>query len=189
MLRLPPNSLSREAICALELFTGINPISIPEYSASCMFRFAFSERRYLYELFVNIKDRVFDSLPFSEHRDYFLPKGSIPSHSILHNLINCLHFQGFHSRIPQVCSQDPSHRWILNEALPSFQPVILPPNSKGLQSACIRVLNYSSAFHSSSSLSAFPWGVIGMLLKSSHPCGAGAPPHPPGRSIGNPDKK
>ena len=44
VFRLPPNSSSREASTNVGLYTGVDPISLPEYCAAVRCRFAFSER-------------------------------------------------------------------------------------------------------------------------------------------------
>ena len=93
-------------------------------------------------------NRVRDNLPLTELTGFFLPKGGIQSNSILHNLIECLHFQGQFNKIHQVCEQHPETRWILNATLPSFNPLQLPPGSRGLQSEFMHILNLSNSFHS-----------------------------------------
>ena len=83
VFRLPPNSLSREVSTNVGLFTGIDPISLPEYCAAVRFRFAFSEQQYLFDLYSRVRVRVLDCLPLVELTGFFLPKGSSSSHSIL----------------------------------------------------------------------------------------------------------
>ena len=47
VLRLPPNSLSREAVFGITLFAGISPFNLTLFLSACMFRVAFSKKNYL----------------------------------------------------------------------------------------------------------------------------------------------
>ena len=58
ILRMPPNSLSRDLAHSLGVFTQVEPIALESYCAACLCRFASSERVYLHRLANEIKDRV-----------------------------------------------------------------------------------------------------------------------------------
>ena len=102
----------------------------------------------------HIRSRILDVLPFAEHTDYFLPKGSISSNSILHNLLDALHFKGVHSDIALWCTHHLEDNWILNASLPNSN-IIIPAKFKGIQSACLHFLVSTSPFHNASSISNF----------------------------------
>ena len=144
--------LSREVSTNVGLFTGIDPISLPEYCAAVRFRFAFSERRYLFDLCSRVRVRILDCLPLVELTDFFLPKGSISSHCILTNLLQALHFEGIHARIP-ACVSD-TDNWILNVSLPN-SIIDIPSQFKGIQSACLHFLISTSLYQNQSRISNF----------------------------------
>ena len=137
-------------------------MNLVNYLKACQFRFAFSERNYLLQLWQTVKARVEDISPFAEFTAYFLPKGGLNSFSILHNLIETLHLQGPTAIIHQVCQSQPSHRWILAAALPSLTALRLPPGFHGMQSAVLHVLNSYSKFYGDP-ISAFQSYLLSML--------------------------
>lgn len=67
------DSLSRDLAHSLGVFTHVEPIALEPYCATCLYRFAASEKVYLRRLANEIKDRVLYCLPFSEFGDRFFP--------------------------------------------------------------------------------------------------------------------
>jgi hypothetical protein len=135
ILRMPPNSISRELSHSLGGFTHIEPCALESYCAACLYRFASSERSYFLSLERKIKERVLLCLPFSERRHRYLPSGGLSSPCILQQLLDALDFKGFLTKIHDSCEATPAHSWILN-----FPRAPAPSVYSGIQSAVIRIL-------------------------------------------------
>ena len=78
-----------------------------------------------------------DYLPLVELTGFFLPKGSISSHCILTNLLQALHFEGIHARIPACVGE--TDYWSRNMSLPD-SIIDIPSQFKEIQSACLHLL-------------------------------------------------
>ena len=96
ILRLPPNCFSRDLLCRLGAFTGVQPLPLFEYCLAVSYRFAHSERKYLCSLAVQIKEIVGDNMPLAGAVTNVVPDGGHFCKPILQTLFEALAFKSEH---------------------------------------------------------------------------------------------
>jgi len=137
ILRMPPNSMSRQLCHSVSFCAVVDPIPLNAYCKANLFRFAHSERDYLLQLQAEISEIAKDDLPFTQMCKYCLPEGGLGSPPILEELIDAIHLEGNFKSIRKSCLQVPSFSWILNYPASTF-----PSKYKSLQSAALAVLSF-----------------------------------------------
>ena len=133
ILRMPPNSMSRFLVHSLEPFTAVAPTPLVNYCMSIMFRFANSERQYLFDLHNSIMHDLGDNIVLSSDASRSLPSGGYGSQPILQSLVDALEFRGPFSRLRQCACDSDADRWLVQPDLPS--------KIVGLQSKVLKILS------------------------------------------------
>jgi len=135
ILRMPPNSLSRNLINSVGFCTGINPLPIRSYCASVRYRFAVSEAAYLEQLRTDIFDFLGDQATL-DSLCFILPHGGIKSPCILQSLHDALAFRGPLDGICDIAIKVPEHQWIITYPISP-----MPSCHKGIQTAILKILS------------------------------------------------
>ena len=107
LLRLPPQSMSYELSHRLDDFCVASPTALEYYCLAIMYRFAYSERKYLAELAVTVQNSIGDNMTL-EGCGRLLPDGGLGSPPVLQSLFSALDLSGCHSALrfaaPKVAS-------------------------------------------------------------------------------------
>ena len=134
ILRMPPNSMSRQLAHSIGPFCIVEPIPIISYCAAIRFRFASSIAEQLEALKTDIIDMLGDELPLV-CLNGSLPLGNVNDPCIAQCLLNPLKFTGHLSFAKLIASRKAEHSWILT--FPLTPP---PPHHSGIQGAILAAL-------------------------------------------------
>ena len=113
ILRMPPKSMSRELMHNIGFSTVVSPIPVVNYALAIMYRFALSEKQYLYSLASDVRSSLCDSS--NVHLSQLgtrVPAGFLDSPPILLCLLEALEFQSGHSRILKAIECEPEVSWL-----------------------------------------------------------------------------
>ena len=99
ILRMPPNSMTRDLMYNIDFCTLVSPTRLADYVLASMYRFALSEKSYLYKLAPEIHDICSDHFALTDLGG-FVPIGGLDTPPILHSLLDALEFKGPHPRVP-----------------------------------------------------------------------------------------
>ena len=139
ILRLPANCMSRELSLSSSFCSAINPLPLKSYCLACLYRFADSEREYLYQLRDQIRVLVGDETPVSLINSLQIPDGGVDGPPILNSLIDALELKGPWEAARVVSQRCQEHAWLLEYPACEF------PSSKykGIQTAVLSVISVS----------------------------------------------
>ena len=89
ILRIPPNSLSRQLCYSMGVCSIVQPVPIEAYCNAIIYRFASSERDYLYALQSKVQSIFGSDASLLEASSRGLPNGGLNSTSILRIFLMC----------------------------------------------------------------------------------------------------
>ena len=103
-MRLPANSLSREPCPSVCFCSAVDPIPLKAYCAANLFRFAQSEKDYLFELTCKVRKLAGENLVLEDccpswWKWVHLPDGGLAEPPILQGLLDAIHQEGSFSWI------------------------------------------------------------------------------------------
>jgi len=107
LLRMPPQSMSYELSHRLEDFCIVAPVVAQDYCLAIMFRFAYSERKYLADLAVKIQGLIGNSMTLEALDRLVIPDGGLRSPPILQSLFNALEMSGNHACLHAAFASSP----------------------------------------------------------------------------------
>jgi len=105
LLRLPPQSMSYELSHRLEDFCVASPVALDDYCLAIMFRFAYSERKYLADLAARVQELIGDNITLEACGRLIIPDGGLGSPPVLQSLFNALDLSGCHSALQSAASK------------------------------------------------------------------------------------
>ena len=124
VLRFPPKCMSRALMHDVGFCSVISPIKLRDHCACILFRFACSEKDYIFDLVKAIRQLSEDRFSLADEAA-LAPYGGIAETPILQNLHDALNFQGPQARILEALQRDPSFAWLdfRQNAEPINQPL------------------------------------------------------------------
>ena len=136
ILRLPSNCMARGLTYAISFCSAINPLPLRSYCSACLYRFADSERDYLFQLRDQIRDLVGIDAPVALINSLHIPDGGLSCTPILNSLLEALAFEGPLSSARNIAQSSQEHSWLMN-----YPSTCLPSKYKGIQSAVCSILS------------------------------------------------
>jgi len=113
ILRMPPKCMSRELMHSIGFASIVSPTPVINYSLAIMYRFALSEKPYLYSLASDIATLMGDSLTVQlSQLGSRIPDGFLDSPPILLSLLEALEFQGPFLRVLNAIAADSGLSWL-----------------------------------------------------------------------------
>ena len=110
ILRIAPNSFSRDLLCRIGEFTGVQPIPLFEYCLAVSYRFAHSERQYLSSLAIEIQKVIGEAQPWLIGPTLgVIPDGGHHCKLILQTLFDALALQGEHKVLKEYAAALPDY--------------------------------------------------------------------------------
>ena len=124
ILRVAPNSFSRDSLCRIGEFTGVQPTPLFEYCLAVSYRFAYSERKYLASLAVQIREMLGPSIPLECLGRVVIPDGGHHCKPILQSLFEALALKDEHNAIlvhaASLPDYYPDSEWLMHPRVYSF---------------------------------------------------------------------
>ena len=110
ILRIAPNSFSRDLLCRIGEFTAVQPIPLFEYCLAVSYRFAHSERQYLSSLAIEIQKVIGESQPWLIGPTLgVIPDRGHHCKPILQTLFDALALQGEHKVLKEYAAALPDY--------------------------------------------------------------------------------
>ena len=113
ILRFAPNSMTRDLLHSIELFTIVAPTHLLDYCDANLFRFAYSERSYLAKLATDVRSLIGDSFPVAEGARAIVPEAGHGYTPILQLLFNALSLEGRHANLKLAALKSQECSWLL----------------------------------------------------------------------------
>jgi hypothetical protein len=137
ILRMPANCMARELSYAISFCSAINPLPLKSYCLACLYRFADSEREYLFLLRDQIRALVGDEIPVSLTNSLHIPDGGMSDPPLLNSMTDALNLVGPWEAARVVSQRNQEHAWLLEYPASEFPA----SKYKGIQTAVLSIIS------------------------------------------------